>query len=312
MVAGSRVEVAPFKEDPLDFVLWKPSDADTPGWESPWGRGRPGWHIECSAMAHELLGPSFDIHAGGLDLQFPHHENEIAQSRCAHPEGDFAQVWMHNEMLQVEGKKMSKSLGNFFTVRDLLAQGVSGQVIRFLLLQSHYSRPLDWTSEKVELARRELWELWQLSREQEATTPHPAVISALSDDLNVPQSLLEIRKLRNAVVHGIGAGGELRASLEFLGFFNFEPTVGTLGWGDRSDEANEAAKSLVRLWMKARAARDFGKADELKRDAESVGVELRVIGRGPAQQGEAYFTNAFDEVALFELMRRMPSDAPSE
>ncbi|MFK7745409.1 MAG: cysteine--tRNA ligase, partial [Roseobacter sp.] len=139
MIAGARVEVAPFKEDPMDFVLWKPSDDATPGWDSPWGRGRPGWHIECSAMAHDLLGEAFDIHGGGNDLMFPHHENEIAQSRCAGH--DFANVWMHNEMLQVEGKKMSKSLGNFFTVRDLLDQGVPGEVIRFVMLSTHYRKP---------------------------------------------------------------------------------------------------------------------------------------------------------------------------
>ncbi|MGA1180027.1 MAG: cysteine--tRNA ligase, partial [Marivivens sp.] len=145
MIAGARVEVAPFKEDPLDFVLWKPSDEDLPGWDSPWGRGRPGWHIECSAMSYELLGASFDIHGGGIDLQFPHHENEIAQSACAHPEAGFANYWVHNEMLQVEGKKMSKSLGNFFTVRDLLDQGVPGEVIRFVMLGTHYGKPMDWT-----------------------------------------------------------------------------------------------------------------------------------------------------------------------
>ncbi|MDF1872453.1 cysteine--tRNA ligase, partial [Vannielia sp.] len=138
MISGARVEVAPYKEDPLDFVLWKPSSDDLPGWESPWGRGRPGWHIECSAMAHGILGDSFDIHGGGNDLMFPHHENEIAQSCCAHPEGDFAHIWMHNEMLQVEGKKMSKSLGNFFTVRDLLDEGVPGEVIRFVFMGTHY------------------------------------------------------------------------------------------------------------------------------------------------------------------------------
>ncbi len=130
MRAGARVEVAPYKRDPMDFVLWKPSSAAEPGWPSPWGHGRPGWHIECSAMAYELLGPSFDIHGGGIDLVFPHHENEIAQSRCAHPEGSFANVWMHNGFLNVEGEKMSKSLGNFFTVRDLLDKGVPGEVIR--------------------------------------------------------------------------------------------------------------------------------------------------------------------------------------
>ncbi|MDE3029482.1 MAG: cysteine--tRNA ligase, partial [Paracoccaceae bacterium] len=141
MIAGARVEVAPYKRDPMDFVLWKPSTDDLPGWDSPWGRGRPGWHIECSAMSYELLGASFDIHGGGIDLQFPHHENEIAQSCCAHPTADFARVWMHNEMLQVEGKKMSKSLGNFFTVRDLLDQGHPGEVIRFVMLSTHYSKP---------------------------------------------------------------------------------------------------------------------------------------------------------------------------
>ena len=156
MIAGARVDVAPFKRDPMDFVLWKPSDAETPGWDSPWGRGRPGWHIECSAMSHELLGPAFDIHGGGIDLQFPHHENEIAQSHCAHPEHGFAKLWMHNEMLQVEGKKMSKSLGNFFTVRDLLDQGVPGEVIRFVLLGTHYAKPMDWTAEKAAAAEAKL------------------------------------------------------------------------------------------------------------------------------------------------------------
>ena len=159
MIAGARVEVAPYKEDPMDFVLWKPSTADLPGWESPWGRGRPGWHIECSAMAYELLGESFDIHGGGNDLMFPHHENEIAQSCCAHPEGQFAQVWMHNEMLQVEGKKMSKSLGNFFTVRDLLDQGVPGEVIRFVFLSTHYRKPMDWTAEKAGEAEKNAAEM---------------------------------------------------------------------------------------------------------------------------------------------------------
>ncbi|MBE0455566.1 MAG: cysteine--tRNA ligase, partial [Roseovarius sp.] len=149
MIAGARVEVAPYKRNPMDFVLWKPSSDDLPGWDSPWGRGRPGWHIECSAMSFELLGESFDIHGGGNDLMFPHHENEIAQSCCAHPHGDFARYWLHNEMLQVEGKKMSKSLGNFFTVRDLLDQGVPGEVIRFVFLSTHYRKSMDWTAEKA-------------------------------------------------------------------------------------------------------------------------------------------------------------------
>ena len=152
MRAGARVEVAPYKRDPMDFVLWKPSDATQPGWDSPWGRGRPGWHIECSAMAHDLLGPSFDIHGGGIDLVFPHHENECAQSRCAHPEGSFANIWMHNGFVNVEGEKMSKSLGNFFTVRDLLDKGVPGEVIRFVLLSTHYRSPMDFSDAKVQEA----------------------------------------------------------------------------------------------------------------------------------------------------------------
>ena len=166
MIAGARVEVAPYKRNPMDFVLWKPSDAEQPGWDSPWGRGRPGWHIECSAMAYELLGESFDIHGGGNDLMFPHHENEIAQSCCAHPEGEFAKVWMHNEMLQVEGRKMSKSLGNFFTVHDLLTgnnpEGVKypGEVIRFVFLSTHYRKPMDWTAEKAREASRS----WGIAR----------------------------------------------------------------------------------------------------------------------------------------------------
>jgi cysteinyl-tRNA synthetase len=169
MIAGARVEVAPYKRDPMDFVLWKPSSDDQPGWDSPWGRGRPGWHIECSAMSHALLGDSFDIHGGGIDLQFPHHENEIAQSCCAHPEGGFARIWMHNEMLQVEGKKMSKSLGNFFTVRDLLDEGVPGEVIRFVMLSTHYSKPMDWTEKKREEAEKTLrkWRKLTEGAEQE-------------------------------------------------------------------------------------------------------------------------------------------------
>ena len=160
MQAGARVEVAPYKRDPMDFVLWKPSPEGVPGWESPWGRGRPGWHIECSAMSEALLGRSFDIHGGGIDLVFPHHENEIAQSRCAHPEAEFARVWMHNGFLQVEGEKMSKSLGNFFTVRDLLDRGVPGEVMRMVLLSTHYRQPLDWTEAKVHEATV-LLTLWE-------------------------------------------------------------------------------------------------------------------------------------------------------
>ncbi len=209
MIAGARVEVAPFKEDPMDFVLWKPSSGEEPGWSSPWGKGRPGWHIECSAMAHELLGESFDIHGGGLDLQFPHHENEIAQSACAHPHGDFAHYWLHNEMLQVEGKKMSKSLGNFFTVRDLLDQGIPGEVIRFVFLMTHYRKPMDWTSDKATTAIQKLSDWAFLIRGKgeykvpntRVVLPDSQVIEALADDLNTPLALARLDELAGQLKH---------------------------------------------------------------------------------------------------------------
>ncbi|MFN3847576.1 MAG: cysteine--tRNA ligase, partial [Paracoccaceae bacterium] len=227
MIAGARVEVAPFKEDPMDFVLWKPSDAGVPGWESPWGFGRPGWHIECSAMADALLmkdlpeeEKAFDIHGGGLDLQFPHHENEVAQSRCAHPEGGFANVWMHNEMLVVEGKKMSKSLGNFFTVRDLLDQGVPGEVIRFVLLSTHYRKPMDWTAEKAREAEATLrkWRKWSAhlsSLQIELRGPDPRLLSAVSDDLNTAGAIAVLHDLaREADWPGLIASARLLGVLE--------------------------------------------------------------------------------------------------
>jgi cysteinyl-tRNA synthetase len=195
MIAGARVEVAPYKRNPMDFVLWKPSSDDLPGWDSPWGRGRPGWHIECSAMAHELLGESFDIHGGGNDLMFPHHENEIAQSCCAHPEGQFARYWLHNEMLQVEGKKMSKSLGNFFTVRDLLDQGVPGEVIRFVFLSTHYRKPMDWTAEKAREAEKTLRKWRVMFENARLGKPHARILHALSDDMNTSLAIVELHAL---------------------------------------------------------------------------------------------------------------------
>ena len=215
MIAGARVEIAPFKEDPLDFVLWKPSDADLPGWDSPWGRGRPGWHIECSAMADELLGATFDIHGGGLDLQFPHHENEIAQSHCAHPDAGFANVWMHNEMLQVEGKKMSKSLGNFFTVRDLLEQGVPGEVIRFVLLGTHYGKPMDWTKEKAEQAEATLRK-WRglVAGVEPLGDVDPEVIETLADDLNTAGAFARLHELAKQI-----AGAKTQDCSSELGVF---------------------------------------------------------------------------------------------
>ncbi|MCY4167814.1 MAG: cysteine--tRNA ligase, partial [Rhodobacter sp.] len=174
MIAGARVEIAPYKDSPMDFVLWKPSHEELPGWESPWGRGRPGWHIECSAMALELLGTTFDIHGGGNDLTFPHHENEIAQSMCAHPQGGFARVWMHNEMLQVEGRKMAKSAGNFHTVRDLLDEGIPGEVIRLVFLSTHYRKPMDWSEQKRREAEATLRKWYgQAMHAEDAERPPP-------------------------------------------------------------------------------------------------------------------------------------------
>src|SRR5947207_3775184 len=207
MIAGARVEIAPYKEDPGDFVLWKPSTPDQPGRDSPWGRGRPGWHIECSAMSENTLGETFDIHGGGLDLIFPHHENEIAQSVCAHngrgPE-DFARYWLHNGMLTVGGSKMAKSEGNFITVRDALAEA-PGEVIRLALLMTHYRDPLDWTEDRLQQARQILDRWYRALQEpprvisDEFMTPDAAVLEALGDDINTPLAIARLHELAAAM-----------------------------------------------------------------------------------------------------------------
>jgi len=273
MIAGARVEVAPFKRDPMDFVLWKPSSGDLPGWESPWGRGRPGWHIECSAMSYELLGETFDIHGGGNDLMFPHHENEIAQSCCAHPGAGFAQVWMHNEMLQVEGKKMSKSLGNFFTVRDLLDQGVPGEVIRFVFLSTHYGKPMDWTEKKAHEAEAVLRK-WRAGCAGivPAQQPAPAVLAALADDLNTAGAITELHALARR-----GEWASLLASAQMMGLLSDElggwDTAGTVdlsGWADTLGAARAAAM----------ATKDFAEVDRLKAALVAAGVEVRMSKAG--------------------------------
>jgi cysteinyl-tRNA synthetase len=271
MIAGARVEVAPFKEDPMDFVLWKPSDADLPGWDSPWGRGRPGWHIECSAMSYELLGASFDIHGGGLDLQFPHHENEIAQSCCAHPEAGFAKVWMHNEMLQVEGKKMSKSLGNFFTVRDLLDQGVPGEVIRFVYLSTHYRKPMDWTAEKAREAEATLRKWRALVAGVEAGAPAQSVLEALSDDLNTAGAIAALHDLAR---EGDAAG--LKASAALLGLL--EDDLGS--WIDAGPDLSALTARLSALRADAMTTKDFAPVDALKSALTEAGVEVRMSKAG--------------------------------
>ncbi len=272
MIAGARVEVAPYKKSPMDFVLWKPSTDDLPGWDSPWGRGRPGWHIECSAMAHELLGESFDIHGGGNDLLFPHHENEVAQSCCAHPEGEFARVWMHNEMLQVEGKKMSKSLGNFFTVRDLLDQGIPGEVIRFVFLQTHYGKPMDWTAKKAEEAEKTLRKWRDLTKNVAPGTVSETALAALSDDLNTAGVIAEMHKLA-----GAGDAASLKATAHLLGLLNED--MGD--WAKRVDvDLSRFADQLAMARTVAMETKDFAEVDRLKQALIVAGVEVRMSKAG--------------------------------
>ena len=270
MIAGARVEVAPYKEDPMDFVLWKPSDAETPGWDSPWGRGRPGWHIECSAMAHELLGSHFDIHGGGNDLMFPHHENEIAQSCCA---GDkFANVWLHNEMLQVEGKKMSKSLGNFFTVRDLLDQDVPGEVIRFVMLSTHYRKPMDWTEKKREEAEKTLRKWYALAAASDGSTPDEDLIGLLADDLNTAGAIGHLHKLA-----GAGDAAALRSGLQLLGLMgDIIPAWAAQAAFDLVDY--EAFLSDARVT--AMETKDFADVDRIKSMLVAAGVQVQMSKDG--------------------------------
>ncbi|WP_096785933.1 cysteine--tRNA ligase [Rhodobacter sp. CZR27] len=312
MIAGARVEVAPFKEDPMDFVLWKPSDAELPGWDSPWGRGRPGWHIECSAMSHELLGASFDIHAGGIDLQFPHHENEIAQSRCAHPEGSFANYWLHNEMLQVEGKKMSKSLGNFFTVRDLLDQGYPGEVIRMVYLGTHYGKPMDWTDDKARQAKQELRRWRKYALDVEAGEPHPEVVDALSDDLNTHQALTELRVIftrlmtlkvdleqQCGAVHWASRDDYRSAAARFLGSCRLLGLLqdGMGHWSDIEAQNSERIEQLLLERAAARKARDFARSDAVRDGLVAAGVVVKDTPQG----AEWEFGTDFDAAKLWSI-----------
>ncbi|MDG1183693.1 MAG: cysteine--tRNA ligase [Tateyamaria sp.] len=270
MIAGARVEVAPYKEDPMDFVMWKPSDDETPGWDSPWGRGRPGWHIECSAMAADLLGDSFDIHGGGNDLTFPHHENEIAQSKCTGH--GFANVWMHNEMLQVEGKKMSKSLGNFFTVRDLLDQGVPGEIIRFVMLSTHYRKPMDWTEKKRAEAEATLRKWRSITAGVDLDLAQEHATAALSDDLNVSEVIMRMHSLAAE-----GKSAALRATGAMIGLLGDD-----MGhWAEAPEidlRAHEAALTEAR--SRAMQSKDFGPVDRLKAALIDAGVEVRMSKEG--------------------------------
>jgi cysteinyl-tRNA synthetase len=282
-IDGARVDVAPYKKDPADFVLWKPSDAETPGWNSPWGYGRPGWHIECSAMSLSHLGEVFDIHGGGLDLIFPHHENEIAQSRCAFGTHAMANMWMHNGFVTVEGEKMSKSLGNFYTVQDLLKDW-PGEVIRYALLAAHYRAPLDYSKQGLAEARSALDRLYQALRggveQSDKVAPSQSVVDALSDDLNTPLAISKLHELAGAVnraedeVKKISLRSELLASAKLLGLLWSAPEAWFQGGAGGEDVDEASIKQLIEARAAARAAKDFAEADRVRDSLKEMGIVL--------------------------------------
>jgi len=285
MEAGARVEVAPYKKGPMDFVLWKPSKPGEPSWPSPTGiaePGRPGWHIECSAMSEKHLGPVFDIHGGGIDLVFPHHENEIAQSRCAHGLPVMANVWMHNGFLQVEGEKMSKSLGNFITIHELLATkkfGASqwhGRVIRLAMLGTHYRQPIDWTAERLLQARATLLDFADLLADVEpAGAPNANVVAALSDDLNTPSALSIVYGLAKSARRNTEAAAELGATLDFMGLYGGE-TRAALNVGVEAVSVDAGkVDALVAARLAARKSKDFKESDRLRDELAAMGVTLK-------------------------------------
>ena len=286
VIEGARVEVAGYKKDPADFVLWKPSTDDQPGWDSPWGRGRPGWHLECSAMSGKYLGESFDIHGGGQDLIFPHHENEIAQSQCAHGPGTFARYWMHNGHLMVEGEKMSKSLGNFFTVRELL-ETTPGEAIRLTLLQTHYRQPLNWTAEGAKQARDTLDRFYGALRAVADLAAEPGevpetVLAALCDDLNTPLAIAHVHELTTALnkakteAQRIKAKASLLAAGAVLGILEQDPEA-WFKWSPPSAEgglSDAEIESLIEQRIAARKAKDFSTADRIRDDLKAQGILL--------------------------------------
>jgi cysteinyl-tRNA synthetase len=272
LLAGARIDVAPYKRDPGDFVLWKPSSPDLPGWDSPWGRGRPGWHIECSAMSWKHLGETFDIHGGGSDLIFPHHENEMAQSLCAFPGSQFARYWMHNGMLQVNGEKMSKSLGNFFTVRDVLAKA-PGEAIRLLLLRTHYRSLLDFSDQSLAEAKKELDRFYRAIEQNPGISagevPDP-VLNALCDDLNTPLALSAMHALADAALAGDRtAAASLLATGALLGLLQATPDAWFRG-GARDDAAE--IDVLIAERLAARAAKNFARADAIRAELTARGI----------------------------------------
>ena len=273
-IAGARVDVAPYKKDPADFVLWKPSTDDQPGWDSPWGRGRPGWHIECSAMSEKFLGRDFDIHGGGLDLTFPHHENEIAQSVCAHEHAQFARYWIHNGFLTVEGEKMSKSTGNVLLVHDMLAQA-PGEAIRFALLAAHYRQPFDWTAHGLEEAARTLTKFYDLI--DKAGNVQGRVddefLAALCDDLNTPRAITRLHTLAKE-----GRIGDLKESAALLGVLQQAPA----GWfaNFSKDVDVERIEALLAERLIARDAKNWAESDRIRDELTAMGVAIRDTAAG--------------------------------
>jgi len=285
MIAGARVEVAPYKRSPQDFVMWKPSTPELPGWESPWGRGRPGWHIECSAMAAKHLGITIDIHGGGQDLVFPHHENELAQSSCAHDGVPFARYWLHNGMLSMGSAKMSKSIGNVLLVRELIKR-VPGEVLRLALLKAHYRQPLDWSDETVATARRMLDRFYGALRgidlpaaERAATEPPASLVESLEDDINTPQALADMFGLARRLnkekdgQERARLAAKLLAAGDLMGLIQQDPEE----WFAAGNEGELAAADIEALLEKreaARANRDFAAADAIRDQLAAAGVQI--------------------------------------
>ncbi len=289
MIAGARVEIAPYKRDPMDFVLWKPSTPELPGWESPWGRGRPGWHIECSAMSESHLGETIDIHGGGRDLIFPHHENEIAQSTCAHGGAPYCRMWVHNEFVTVEGQKMSKSLGNVLLVRDLLDQAPA-EAIRFALLSTHYRAALDWTTVRLDEAKRTLvkWyralEVCTTGSSSEEPVPDSEVISALCDDLNTSVAFARIHQLVRELGQSSDPAEQAKlkhtivASADVLGLLQQDPTTALAALTASSLKRGDIDATWIEQRIEdrrlARINKDFEQADHIRDELSAAGIRI--------------------------------------